>query len=122
MTLVTARAAVSALAAPASRGELSHPQVPRAERILFDILRICAGRAPLATDDSPEQTPTVTIFESPRKWIDGAAVIIAPGGGYESLVTGWEGDEPAAWMVCQSATAFVLKYRVGPQHPSPFLC
>lgn len=81
--------------------------------------RIWPGRAPLATSDRPEETPTLTVFRPRHEWNDGAAVVIAPGGAYMWLSLALEGSEPAEWMAARSLTAFVLQYRVGPAAPLP---
>lgn len=60
--------------------------------------------------------PTLTIYR-PEKAIDtGAAVIIAPGGGYHILAWDLEGTEVAEWFNSIGVTAAVLKYRV-PRRP-----
>jgi acetyl esterase/lipase len=43
---------------------------------------------------------------------NGAAVVIAPGGGHAQLVMAKEGEEIAAWLNRQGIAAFVLKYRL----------
>ncbi|MBW8077423.1 MAG: alpha/beta hydrolase fold domain-containing protein [Gallionella sp.] len=92
---------------------------PGADDHEVDVFRIWPGRAPYATGDGPDQTPTLTIYRPPKKWANGAAVVICPGGAYQWLATALEGGEPAAWMASRSVTAFVLKYRVGAAAPLP---
>ena len=41
----------------------------------------------------------------------GTAVIVIPGGGFQSLATGKEGDTVAQWLNSIGVAAFVLKYR-----------
>ena len=61
--------------------------------------------------------PTLTVFR-PAKEIDtGAAVVIAPGGGYSILAWDLEGEEVAAWLNSIGVTGVVLKYRV-PRRPT----
>jgi acetyl esterase/lipase len=43
---------------------------------------------------------------------NGAAVIVAPGGGYQRVVIDKEGRDTAAWLNSIGVTAFVLKYRL----------
>ena len=43
---------------------------------------------------------------------NGAAVIIAPGGGYSRIVIDKEGPDTSAWLNGLGVTAFVLKYRL----------
>lgn len=61
-------------------------------------------------------TATLTpFFPKPGK-ANGAAVIVAPGGGFRWLSMGNEGWEVAEALASQGITAFVLKYRL---HPTP---
>lgn len=60
--------------------------------------------------------PTLTISRPPRDKDTGAAVIIAPGGGYNILAWDLEGQEVAAWLNDIGVTAILLKYRV-PRRP-----
>ncbi|MEZ5226311.1 MAG: alpha/beta hydrolase [Acidimicrobiales bacterium] len=45
---------------------------------------------------------------------NGAAVIVAPGGGYHALSINREGFEVAQWLAERGVAAFVLKYRLVP--------
>jgi len=56
--------------------------------------------------------PTLTPFLPPRGKATGAAVIIAPGGGFVLLAMDHEGWAVAKWLQSQGVAAFVLKYRV----------
>ena len=60
--------------------------------------------------------PTLTIFRAPKDKDTGAAVVIAPGGGYNILAWDLEGEEVAAWLNSIGVTGIVLKYRV-PRRP-----
>src|SRR5437588_12776054 len=60
--------------------------------------------------------PTLTIFRPAKDKDTGAAVVIAPGGGYNILAWDLEGEEAADWLNSVGVTAFVLKYRV-PRRP-----
>jgi acetyl esterase/lipase len=63
--------------------------------------------------------PTLTIYR-PAKDIDtGAAVVIAPGGGYNILAWDLEGEEVADWLTPIGVTGIVLKYRVPRRADSP---
>ena len=60
--------------------------------------------------------PTITVYR-PEKNIDtGAAIIIAPGGGYSILAWEHEGTQVAEWLQKTGVTGVVLKYRV-PRRP-----
>ena len=56
--------------------------------------------------------PTLTLFQPAVEQRNGAAVVIAPGGGYNILAWDLEGTEVAQWLNSLGVTAFVLKYRV----------
>lgn len=60
--------------------------------------------------------PTLTIFKPAKDLDTGAAVIIAPGGGYGVLAWDLEGEEVARWLTSVGVTGIVLKYRV-PRRP-----
>jgi acetyl esterase/lipase len=59
-------------------------------------------------------TATLTPFLKEPGKANGAAVIVAPGGGYMWLSMGNEGWEVAEALAKQGITAFVLKYRLRP--------
>jgi acetyl esterase/lipase len=63
--------------------------------------------------------PTLTPF-IPKDKVNGSAVIVCPGGGYQHLAD-HEGRPVAEWLNSIGITAFVLKYRIGPKyhHPAP---
>lgn len=59
---------------------------------------------------------TLTPFIPDQEKANGAAVIVAPGGGFRWLSMGNEGWEVAEALAKQGIAAFVLKYRL---HPTP---
>ncbi|PRY06840.1 acetyl esterase/lipase [Pontibacter ummariensis] len=61
-------------------------------------------------------TATLTPFLPERGKANGAAVIVAPGGGFRWLSMGNEGWEVAQALADKGIAAFVLKYRL---HPTP---
>jgi acetyl esterase/lipase len=61
--------------------------------------------------------PTLTVFRPAKDKDTGAAVVIAPGGGYNILAWDLEGEEVAEWLNSIGVTGIVLKYRV-PRRPS----
>lgn len=61
-------------------------------------------------------TATLTPFLPDPEKANGAAVIVAPGGGFRWLSMGNEGWEVAEALAEQGIAAFVLKYRL---HPTP---
>jgi acetyl esterase/lipase len=60
--------------------------------------------------------PTLTVFPAAKDKNTGAAVLIAPGGGYNILAWDLEGTEVAEWLNSIGVTGIVLKYRV-PRRP-----
>ena len=60
--------------------------------------------------------PTLTVYPGDKDKATGAAVVVAPGGGYNILAWDLEGTEVAEWLNRLGVTAFVLKYRV-PRRP-----
>jgi len=58
--------------------------------------------------------PTLTPFLPDPAKATGAAVIVAPGGGFMGLSIDSEGLEVARWLADRGIAAFVLKYRLKP--------
>ena len=56
--------------------------------------------------------PTVTIYSPPKDKNTGAAVVVAPGGGYSILAIEHEGSDVCEWLNTLGVTAVLLKYRV----------
>ncbi|HVS54521.1 MAG TPA: alpha/beta hydrolase [Opitutaceae bacterium] len=57
-------------------------------------------------------TPTLAIYRPAKEKDTGAAVLIAPGGGFFQLSMGHEGADVAAWLNTLGVTGAVLKYRI----------
>ncbi|RZT08198.1 Acetyl esterase/lipase [Duganella sp. CF402] len=84
--------------------------------------------APSATDSTVETSavdggtliirnvtrPTLTAILPPSDKSTGAAVIIAPGGGFLSLFIDKEGCQIGEWLAERGIAAFILKYRLNP--------
>jgi len=80
--------------------------------------------------DEPEQhqdwwyknihNPSLTVFAPAPGKANGAAVIIAAGGGHRELVFNPEGVEPAQYLASLGVTAFALKYRLFREPGSPY--
>ena len=60
--------------------------------------------------------PALHVFKPMKVQSNGAAVVIAPGGGYNILAWDLEGEEVARWLNRIGVTGIVLKYRV-PSRP-----
>ena len=56
--------------------------------------------------------PRLTLFRARQP--SGAAIIVAPGGGYSALASNHEGRQVANLLNAAGITTFVLKYRLGP--------
>jgi acetyl esterase/lipase len=67
-------------------------------------------------------TPTLTIYPATPDKADGTAVLILPGGGYNTVCINHEGHQAALWFAERGIAAFVLKYRCKPyKHPVELL-
>jgi len=75
--------------------------------------------APGALGTADVDIPTLTAYPAPEGRGVGTAVIVCPGGGYLHLSMDKEGSEIARWLNSLGVTAFVLKYRLGPQYHHP---
>jgi acetyl esterase/lipase len=75
--------------------------------------------APGAQGTQPQDQPSLTPFVLPKGTGSGAAVVICPGGGYQSLSMDKEGYQVAKWLNTLGVSAFVLKYRLGPKYHHP---
>ncbi|HRV84834.1 MAG TPA: GDSL-type esterase/lipase family protein [Saprospiraceae bacterium] len=56
--------------------------------------------------------PTLTVYQANPDRATGAAVIVCPGGGFQTLSIDSEGNDVAKWLAWRGVTAFVLKYRL----------
>jgi acetyl esterase/lipase len=80
--------------------------------------------------DEPEQAqdywvrnvnnPSITVFLPPKEKATGAAVVIAPGGGFRELVFNAEGKQAAEFLNSIGVAAFALKYRLPGEKNSPY--
>jgi acetyl esterase/lipase len=75
--------------------------------------------APGAKGTQPLDVPSYQFYPAPADKATGAAIVVCPGGGYRNLAA-HEGHDIAVWLNNLGVTAFVLKYRLGPnyQHPA----
>src|SRR6478672_10793156 len=56
--------------------------------------------------------PTIAVYKPKADLDTGAAVVVAPGGGYTILAWEHEGTQVAEWLNSLGVTAVLLKYRV----------
>ncbi len=75
--------------------------------------------APGALGTADEDKPTLTPYRPSTARAVRTAVIVCPGGGYQNLAMGHEGQDVARWLNSIGVTAFVLKYRLGPKYHHP---
>lgn len=64
-------------------------------------------------------TPSIEAFLPDPAAATGAAVVIAPGGGFHALSIESEGNEVARWLNARGVAAFVLRYRLVPGGEDP---
>ncbi|MFZ1086992.1 MAG: alpha/beta hydrolase [Terracidiphilus sp.] len=64
--------------------------------------------------------PSITVFLPPKEKATGAAVVIAPGGGFRELVFNAEGKQAAEFLNSIGVAAFALKYRLPGEPNSPY--
>lgn len=69
----------------------------------------------LGTEDADR--PSLTLFRARQP--SGAAIVLAPGGGYGALASNHEGRQVANYLNAAGITVFVLKYRLGPKYRHP---
>lgn len=69
------------------------------------------GTGRSATAINNVSRPTMTVY-SPRGNNTGVAVVVFPGGGYQSLAIDLEGTDVCDWLVPGGITCVLLKYRV----------
>jgi len=62
--------------------------------------------------------PTMTVY-SPVGRNTGVAIVVFPGGGYQTLAIDLEGTEVCDWLVTRGITCVLLKYRVTDVGPYP---
>jgi acetyl esterase/lipase len=60
--------------------------------------------------------PTIAVYKPAKDKDTGAAIVVAPGGGYRMLAFEHEGTMVAEWLTSIGVTCVLLKYRV-PQRP-----
>ena len=62
--------------------------------------------------------PTMTVY-SPQGKNTGVAIVVFPGGGYQTLAIDLEGTEVCDWLTSRGITCVLLKYRVTDVGPYP---
>lgn len=79
--------------------------------------------APNAKGTEELDQPSLTIYPAAADKRNGTAVVICPGGGYQKLAVGHEGEEISQWLNSLGVTGIILRYRHTDKypHPSPLL-
>ncbi|MBC8161528.1 MAG: alpha/beta hydrolase [Roseiflexaceae bacterium] len=75
-------------------------------------------RAPGVQDEPPGARAALTMLAPPPERATGAAIIVCPGGGYV-MHAEHEAEPLAEWLCELGITAFILRYRLHPQHKHP---
>ncbi len=75
--------------------------------------------APGALGTADVDKPSMTLFPATGSKVNGSAVVICPGGGYQGLSMDLEGYSVAKWINTLGVSAFVLKSRLGPTYHHP---
>jgi acetyl esterase/lipase len=92
-----------------------------------ELIQLWPGQAPGETapgvEDKMEKggvvsvtRPTIAVYRPAKDKDTGAAVVVAPGGGYRMLAITHEGTDVASWLTSIGVTAVLLRYRV-PRRP-----
>ena len=77
---------------------------------------LVAGKPVVGVDSVTR--PTMTVY-APTGRNTGAAVVVFPGGGYQTLAIDLEGSEVCEWLAPKGITCVLLKYRVTNVGPYP---
>lgn len=75
--------------------------------------------APGARGDTDADKPALTVYPVGGEQKVRTGILVIPGGGYVNLAIDHEGYQIAAWLNSYGITAFVLRYRVGPNYHHP---
>lgn len=94
----------------------SNDSLPLDPELGITTIPIWSGHIP-GSKGSPTIVPTLTVFAPSKP--NGTAVIVAPGGAYVMLASNLEGRQVADWFAARGVTAFVLRYRLGPDNLYP---
>jgi acetyl esterase/lipase len=118
--LISARALVLAIAGAFTQAAHAQPASADIDPALgLSTIPLWEQGAPGALGNEYEDSPTLTMFPPQQGKSNGAAVVIAPGGGYQGRASNLEGRQIADWYNARGFTAFVLKYRLGVRYLYP---
>jgi len=105
--------AVAAVSPPAGISTAEQVAAAAAAKLPDPVL-LWDKAAPGATGDSEEDKPAIYPFLPPKDKNTGAAIIVAPGGGFTKRCADYEGVIIARWLNDHGIAAFVLRYRLNP--------
>jgi hypothetical protein len=88
-----------------------------------ELIQLWPGQAPGETTPGGEDKmekggvvnvtrPTIAVYRPAKDKDTGAAIVVAPGGGYRMLAITHEGTDVASWLTSIGVTAVLLRYRV----------
>ena len=98
---------------------ISQVATPEAQQALSGLIGFAFERWPESFLWRGPHVPAIQVFEPPADLKTGAAMIIAPGGGY-SILPPHEGDAVAEWLADHGVTVFLLRHRLIPYgYPIP---
>lgn len=117
LVAMTALAALAVFPEPAN-AQVAPPQRPLVAHAL-PAIPLWANGAPGARGNAPEDQPVITPYLPPQGTGNGTAVVVFPGGGYQHLSMEKEGSDVANWLTTTGVTAFVVRYRLGPNYHHP---
>jgi acetyl esterase/lipase len=91
--------------------------------LALEKIELWPGGAPGAAGTDDADKPAITVYPAPADNATTCGIVVCPGGGYQHLAMGHEGDDIGKWLNSIGVTAFVLQYRLAPKykHPSPML-
>ncbi len=81
--------------------------MPETSQATKDLIQSHGGVTETRLSDITE--PTITVYHPPQP--NGAAVVVAPGGGFMFLSYSFEGTQVCEWLQTLGVTAVLLKYR-----------
>ena len=98
---------------------ISQVSTPAAQEALSGLIGFAFERWPASFLWRGPHVPAIKVFEPASELKTGAAMIIAPGGGY-SILPPHEGDAVAEWLADHGVTAILLRHRLIPYgYPIP---
>ena len=92
------------------------PQMPIQDA---QVIPLWPAGAPGALGTADPDVPAITVYLPRTMAVGTPAVIVCPGGGYQTLASNHEGRQVASYLNSLGIAAFVLRYRLGPRYHHP---